>query len=992
MKNIYFLFLLITGISFQAQDNSLSTKKLLQVNTYNGGQLVKTIFDTDGNHISVGFANGTYTFMNEIIPTVGVNDLYIIKTDKNTGEKIWIKTFNSGTKGKIEPSSINIDSENNIYIAAIFKGEIQINGQIFSASLQDLNYKGILLKFNNSGNLLWGANIDHNIFTTDSKIEIENQNIMFFNGGNIISLYNKDSGQFVRNKTFTNLNISEVHLKNNQIYIAARTSAAIEILGKNILQQNEIIVRTDLSFSDNAFLRFFPQTNPNTIASAVRIQDILVNDDNSLFYSILFPSGSVVSAENHLGIIINGIKGGNSNSKHLWLGKSNSDLTAFEWFYGSAFSSSAEYSFFDGVKLYAGRNGNINFITNSDNSTINYRGEYISFQERGMVSIKNDGTLISYSDFISSVEIFSERQDITLYLDNNDIFASWSQSPNSFVMKKAQNEANFSSYKSYNSLGFYGYLRSRELFKVYENGEIFNSYITDGKIFNYFGQDNEPAINNNIISKISSNGNLEWKIKADGILDNYVGYWLEGHRMDINASKEVVSVFSCYKDYYDVTPCKITDSQGISQEYYGSSKISKFNNDGSFQWSNFLGYGASWPGGPLAKDISTYYDNLGNVIVVGKTSSTNIFYGNEEFQLPSKSFFILKLDPNGNKMFFKYFPYSTDSELFTRFDNQNNIYVFFGVENQTTAMNFDSVIIPQNGENTSKFVMLKMNPQGNVLSGKNFLSNNNNSLEYLNSDVKFDGENFILYGSTYVGLNLQNQPFNNPYVNTNGYSTTLISKINTGGEVLWSNPFCSSDYSNQPGTGITNHNSNNIDFDSDKNIYIVDFWRQALNYKGTEIPIKAGLNGLLFKIDGNGNYVYHKYTDRPESNQYISVYGKDKVAVIGNSYVNFILDKPLNDLGNFNNYILFLEKEELATQESEYKKIFSIYPNPSSDFITINAKEKINSIEIYDSAGRKVYSEINSKNQIDVRKLLKGVYYIRINMETKSLTSKFIKN
>lgn len=987
MKKIYFLFSLIIGLLLHAQNNSLGTKKFLQVNTYNGGQILNTIFDFDGNHISVGYANGSYTFLNDAIPTIGLDDLYIAKTNKFTKEKIWLKTFNAGTKGKIHPVTINVDSENNIYVACILQGQILINGDTFSTTSPGTSIK-LLLKLSSSGDVIWGKNIEHSI-SNSASINIENQNLVLFNGSTTFSILNKDSGELMLTKSLSNLNISTVKLKNNQIYLGARTMADIQILGKTILRQNAIIIRTDLNFTEDAFIRFYPQNSPDTTSSAIRINDIMIDEDNAVYYAATYPSTTIISSENHSGTIVNGATTSSSGSKNLWLGKYNPELTVSAWFYGSAFNNLSTNSFFDGVKLYKGEEGSLHFIMNSPKSSITYKGEYISFQERGMISIKNDGTLISSSDFVSPFDLGSNRADISIYIDNGDTFTSFSQNPNSYISKKAFNEKDFSNYHTYSSSGNYGYLSSRELFKVYENGEIFNSYITNGKILNYFGQENESAVNNNIISKISTTGNLEWMIKADGIIDNYSGYWIEGHRLDINTEKEVVSVFNCYKD--DFSNCKITDSQGHSQEFeYARASISKFDQTGAFKWSKDLAYGIYWPGPPSTRDISAYYDNEGNIIIVGKTSSSQLLYGGEYLQVNGNGFFILKLDANGNKLFFKSFPYQTNSELFTRFDQQNNIFMFFNVENQNSDMYFDNVTVPQNGQNSNKFVLLKMNPQGTVLGAKNYLSSGVPNTDYQSTAVKFEGDDFVLYGHTYSNMNLQNETFTNPYPNSSSYSTALISKVNINGDVLWSHPFFSSDYSNSPFSETKNLNSNNIDFDSDKNIYLVDIWNQSINYRGQEIPL-TGYKSMFFKLDAFGNLKYHKEIDDPSSNTYLSIYGKDKVAIIGNSTSNFVLDNLVNDQGGFNNYILFLEKEELATQEFK-KNIFNLYPNPTSDFIHIDTKEKIKSIEVYDATGRKVDSKINHENQVDVTKLLKGLYYIRINTNAKSLTSKFIKN
>lgn len=72
------------------------------------------------------------------------------------------------------------------------------------------------------------------------------------------------------------------------------------------------------------------------------------------------------------------------------------------------------------------------------------------------------------------------------------------------------------------------------------------------------------------------------------------------------------------------------------------------------------------------------------------------------------------------------------------------------------------------------------------------------------------------------------------------------------------------------------------------------------------------------------------------------------------------------------------------------KSKMSVYPNPTSDYLKINTSEKISSVEVYDISGKKVNAEFDGIS-IDVQKLEKGSYVIKINGETGTITQKFIK-
>jgi hypothetical protein len=69
----------------------------------------------------------------------------------------------------------------------------------------------------------------------------------------------------------------------------------------------------------------------------------------------------------------------------------------------------------------------------------------------------------------------------------------------------------------------------------------------------------------------------------------------------------------------------------------------------------------------------------------------------------------------------------------------------------------------------------------------------------------------------------------------------------------------------------------------------------------------------------------------------------------------------------------------------------SIYPNPTSDFISIKGIENINSIKVYSILGA-LEKEVFNTNQIDISELSSGIHLIKIDNGTGTVfTKKFIK-
>ncbi len=89
---------------------------------------------------------------------------------------------------------------------------------------------------------------------------------------------------------------------------------------------------------------------------------------------------------------------------------------------------------------------------------------------------------------------------------------------------------------------------------------------------------------------------------------------------------------------------------------------------------------------------------------------------------------------------------------------------------------------------------------------------------------------------------------------------------------------------------------------------------------------------------------------------------------------------------------LFVVKETLLSVNDNFQSEFAVYPNPATNFITIDSySETVSMISIYDISGKILLSKNNltsTTDTIDISSLSKGIYFIRIN---NKLTTKLIK-
>jgi hypothetical protein len=100
----------------------------------------------------------------------------------------------------------------------------------------------------------------------------------------------------------------------------------------------------------------------------------------------------------------------------------------------------------------------------------------------------------------------------------------------------------------------------------------------------------------------------------------------------------------------------------------------------------------------------------------------------------------------------------------------------------------------------------------------------------------------------------------------------------------------------------------------------------------------------------------------------------------GNSTVNAIYVNSLDITKN---------GAVLATQNFNNFK-FSMSPNPVNNILTINSKETLKSIEIFNLLGKKVLS--STKNSVDVSFLSSSVYLVKLTSDKGISTKKLIKN
>nr|MBP6378300.1 T9SS type A sorting domain-containing protein [Kaistella sp.] len=90
------------------------------------------------------------------------------------------------------------------------------------------------------------------------------------------------------------------------------------------------------------------------------------------------------------------------------------------------------------------------------------------------------------------------------------------------------------------------------------------------------------------------------------------------------------------------------------------------------------------------------------------------------------------------------------------------------------------------------------------------------------------------------------------------------------------------------------------------------------------------------------------------------------------------------------NFAQTLSDAQLATADSSLKSGIKVYPNPVVTHFSLHSSEKVLSLEIYDTLGRKIQNLQDSKTY-NIERLSKGVYFLKIKTDTKEYIEKIIK-
>lgn len=376
--------------------------------------------------------------------------------------------------------------------------------------------------------------------------------------------------------------------------------------------------------------------------------------------------------------------------------------------------------------------------------------------------------------------------------------------------------------------------------------------------------------------------------------------------------------------------------------------VIKLNSDGTVIWKKCYG-GTSREYG---QEIQQTTD--GGYIVFGRTTSED---GNIATSLGNYDFWLIKLDAEGNLMWENVYGGSFDDMGMSVKQTSDNGYVIAGYTNSLDGHSLG---------NHSAFydcLVLKLDQAGNVVWNKLI---GGTVSDYCYSIIETADGGFV--GAGYSDSN------DGDITTNNGNFDALAFKLTATGNLIWLKTF--GDILDELFIDVKEIANNKLLFSG--------------VFNGFSVPV-GNSHSWVTKLDSNGDLVWDKKVGGSNFDFFY------KSAFTSNNSIISIGYTTSNDVdvsGNHGSRDIWVVKflpEQMSTTTFE-KNALVIYPNPSSEIITIGLNElAIQKIKIIDCIGKTIMEQMGNYNQINVKNLSDGMYFLQVIAENNLYETKFIK-
>ncbi|WP_084466367.1 T9SS type A sorting domain-containing protein [Kaistella palustris] len=876
-KNILSLLLLCVFSTLSFSQTAPSNTRLFQLNTVRGSELsLVELSDNFAYHI--GTMNSSEVGFDGLSATsVGLDDLFILKSDATGGSNVWFKTFNAGANGIVTPRYVSVDAAENLYVFGQFKGSLTAGAEtVTSANPND----AFLMKINPGGNAVWVQYFE-NGYNSLSRTKVVSDGVdTFIVNNNKLTRLNDQTGTLIFEKNY-GAEIQSVALRNSDLYISGAANLSDVVLGSEIISyRTAFIVKGD----KNANFTAACKTSEDTISPV--ISEITFGSDEKLIFTGFNKSAlNLIAGNQTVSYTYNPNASFDYNKLYYFTAKIDANLQTVDFFRSSgAFSRDAgsfpRADFFsskliatsagfnllisanDRNRIAAGFTNSNSSITTPDPASANLpysfllqsdnAGNYVGGAQPLFYGFKLSSNKNQYSETI----VLNKRVFVTSIRQATTGSQMWTKAKNAAVG------------------GTFSYQFQKHLSSA--KSDMFVTALAEGSA-NFFGKQYgmEPGMFSRAVTRLGADGLPKW----------FATFTRDCGKGELGISGDFAAV-----DKYDNLlllanlggyNSSFTDAAGTvvnftAQMQPNEKVLIKVDKEGLLLWTKQFAGSES-----LRASVTT--DGNGDVYIVG---DGGFMLDGHQMQ---GNLSMVKLGAAGDYIYGKSYDVGIYSFI-PVFDAQNNLYVFSEPINYSgDDYVFDGITIPTNSDHTDH-LMLKFNNSGNVIWGKNFYANSANYNYAWPNDVVFDGSDFVVMGNyfadkntDFVGLDLLPVPRIYPNVTY----MPFVAKVSTAGNVIWQEPF----HTSQANTGAYT----NIELDENKNVYSYFYAKDKLNLNGTEYTFDAvSGNKVLMKLDTSGNLKYFKPVDfAPYGSNFIDVMGNDKINVTGFTTQDNLLNYPI---------------------------------------------------------------------------------------------------
>jgi hypothetical protein len=397
--------------------------------------------------------------------------------------------------------------------------------------------------------------------------------------------------------------------------------------------------------------------------------------------------------------------------------------------------------------------------------------------------------------------------------------------------------------------------------------------------------------------------------------------------------------------------------------------IAKYDSSGALVWTRQLeGNGSqNYPG-------SICYDNAGHIYVSGLTGSDSLDAGNGQLIYNTSSaggskLFLAKLDTAGLCQWARIGIGGTSITA----DAAGNIWATGSFMGSLTQ---GAYTIAASGVSDENIFVAKYDGSGNVL----FLQGAGGPYSDEGNDIVTDAA-----GNAYVtGFFLFDAQFGSHSVISSGMYDVFVAKYDASGNVIWVST----------AGGAEQDYGSSIEIDASGRLFITGTYNDAIAFGTSALQACNALWPDMFiaKLDTAGNFNWGKTAGGPGIEEIwglaTGTAGDVFVAGAFENTAAFGAVSITSTGGTLNMFLtrLAFEDAPLYNSVSEYESgDVSIYPNPAHDHfyikIRVNGISEDRSFEILDVCGRIVMKDIIAGYdvKIDVSKLAKGTYFVKVN-------------